>query len=871
MITGRGAGLVEQRIHAGFVRAAQGGGELRAGTDFDAGRGGEGVGAAAFAGEGEFREVDIVGRSRAVDEARAGDDQDTGGPVVGGGGEGGDGNIADGQRVGGVAGVPRSHGGVEVVRRRQVVSGAAAGRDAVLVEDQVHGRLISGIEVDGELGRRVDLHPGTGQGVGASPFAGERQFGRVDVRPAGIGDKIVAGDGQRAGGGVVGGGGEGGRLVVDRSMGGIGGRGGITGVVGGRNRDIAVGGVDIAGHEGIAGGPGAGGIGRGHGRAAAELAEVDGHAANGVGVVVAAGRVVPAGGDGIADAVGTAGTRAGGGEADIGVGDGGRDGVDGDGEPGRSRGGITRDIGLLGGDGVATGGQCRRGDAPVAAAVGGSAADGGGAVVEGDRGPGLGGAGEGRRRDLGDVVGIGTAAVAAGGEGRFARGGRGGGVDGDGEAGRGRGGIAGDIGLLGGDGVATRGQCRRGDAPVAAAVGGSAADGGGPVVKSHRGPGLGGAGEGRRGDVGDVVGIGTAAVAAGGEGRFARGGRGGGVDGDGEAGRSPGGIAGDIGLLGGDGVAAVGQCRRRGDAPVAAAVGGSAADGGGAVIEGDRGPGLGGAGEGRSGDVGDVVGIGTAAVAAGGEAGDDRGIGRPVDSDAEGTAVGTRQSVRGYEGIDIVSAVGDGTGVHTGDGPGAVIDGGGGRGIGARVVAVVAVLVEEHPHRAGGVTGGAGAAEVQAGGLGDIVAVRTAGVADGGENRRAGCVRCHVDGDGSGGGVRAIADLNGEGVGAGITRGRGIGQSAAGRDVGGTGTRGGGDDAQCAVAGRGGLRPGFGLAGVRVADMDQAGEAGGPAVLDDGEGGIRADEGGSGVEGMGIRYVEVIHRKIVKRPATALF
>src|SRR5205814_2562 len=157
------------------------------------------------------------------------------------------------------------------------------------------------------------------------------------------------------------------------------------------------------------------------------------------------------------------------------------------------------------------------------------------------------------------VVGAGRAGVGGRGQVRGGRRGRGG-VDGDAEAGRGGAGVAGDVRLLGGQGVDPVGQIGRASCRVRVRVGegrGAHSRGGGGVEGGQRACFGADSRECGSGVVGSVVGAGRAGVGGRGQVRGGRRGRGG-VDGDAEAGRSHAGVAGDVRLLGGQGVDPVG-------------------------------------------------------------------------------------------------------------------------------------------------------------------------------------------------------------------------------------------------------------------------------------------------------------------------
>ena len=85
----------------------------------------EGAGGAALTGQGEFGDIDVVGRAIELEEAGTGDDEGAGAGVVGGAGEGGDGDVGGGDGVAG--GVGDDDGGVgpgvPVLGASQVESG----------------------------------------------------------------------------------------------------------------------------------------------------------------------------------------------------------------------------------------------------------------------------------------------------------------------------------------------------------------------------------------------------------------------------------------------------------------------------------------------------------------------------------------------------------------------------------------------------------------------------------------------------------------------------------------------------------------------------------------------------------------------------
>ena len=96
----------------------------------------------------------------------------------------------------------------------------------------------------------------------------------------------------------------GGHDVVDRSVGGVG-RRGTAPDTGRSNADVATGVADSASDNGVGCSPGPAAVGSSHGSATTKLAEIDRDAGDTT-VVVPARRVVPSGGDCVADLVGAA-------------------------------------------------------------------------------------------------------------------------------------------------------------------------------------------------------------------------------------------------------------------------------------------------------------------------------------------------------------------------------------------------------------------------------------------------------------------------------------------------------------------------------------------------------------------------------------
>ena len=225
----------------------------------------------AVAGDGDRRGDDIVDLHRAVRDADA---ADCGGAGVNRDGQGARcggyiaGSIARCGRDAVCAGCQRRAGGEAPVA-------AAVGRGRAQRADK----------------RTDDGHRAAGYGVDTAQ-RGRGVAGQI-VRVAAA---AVAGGGQIRGARGAGG------LVVHGHVVRAGDRGGIADVVGGGDRDVAVVlVVDAAGNDRVSRRPYAAAMGGRHRSAAAELAEVHGDAADGVGVAVAAaGAVVPGGGDGVA-------------------------------------------------------------------------------------------------------------------------------------------------------------------------------------------------------------------------------------------------------------------------------------------------------------------------------------------------------------------------------------------------------------------------------------------------------------------------------------------------------------------------------------------------------------------------------------------
>ena len=178
-------------------------------------------------------------------------------------------------------------------------------------------------------------------------------------------------------------------------------------------------------------------------------------------------------------------------------------GIDGDAERTRGRAGIAGHIGGRCRQAVgAVGERCRR-IGPVAAAIGGGAAEQRGAVIDLDRGIGFRAAGERQGIVIGDAdrppmpLSVENEAIA--------RGDRGTGVDGHAERARGRAGIAGHIGGGGRQAVGAVGERGRGEAPGPCSVGGGAAEQRGAVIDLDRGIGFRAAGERQGIVIGDAI------------------------------------------------------------------------------------------------------------------------------------------------------------------------------------------------------------------------------------------------------------------------------------------------------------------------------------------------------------------------------
>jgi len=406
--------------------------------------------------------------------------------------------------------------------------------------------------------------------------------------------------------------------------------------------------------------------------------------------------------------------------------------VDGDGEAGGCGAGVASEVGLPSGQGMPASVQGSGGDAPVSGRVGHAGAQYGGAigVIEGDGGTDLGtAAGDGRGGVVGQVVAVVAAAVG----GRMQIGGGGGcgrGVDGHGQAGGGGTGVAGQVGLFGGQGMRARAQNGGGDAPVAGRVGHVGAEHGDPVgvIEGDGGTRLGAiSGDGRDGIVGPVVTVGAAAVGGcmqiGGERR----GGGGGVDGHGEAGGGGAGVAGHVCLLGSQGMRAAAQ-GGGGDAPVAGGAGHSGAEHRGAVgvIDGDGGTHFRAtAGDGWGGNVRQVVAGGAAAV--GGRmqiGGSGRGSG-VVDGDTDDICVGVVARSVGDHRAELVDTVHQAALAAGCAGPAS------------------SVLVPFIGYRRSGLLATQAEGEVIV--LGDAVAVVAAGVSEVGEGQGACCRWCLVE------------------------------------------------------------------------------------------------------------------------------
>ena len=251
-VAGLGAVLVEDQVDGGPVGGAQGDGEGGAGGDLHVGRIGQGPGIAALDGKGEQGGIDIVARAAVFQKPGTSHHQCPGCSVIGGRGDGGGGDVADGDTGGGVGDVAGGQGrGQPVVCRRQIEGGhAVAGLGAVLVEDQVDGGLVGGVQGEGEGGAGGEFHiRSADQGVGVAALAGEGEQGGVNVRSARLFDQVRSGHHQGAAVGVVGGGGDRRGLGVADGDG----TGRIGGVIGGDVGDEVIGGGQVVGGRAVTG------------------------------------------------------------------------------------------------------------------------------------------------------------------------------------------------------------------------------------------------------------------------------------------------------------------------------------------------------------------------------------------------------------------------------------------------------------------------------------------------------------------------------------------------------------------------------------------------------------------------------------------
>ena len=280
----------------------------------------------------------------------------------------------------------------------------------------------------------------------------------------------------------------------------------------------------------------------------------------------------------------------------------------------QGRGGCRDVAGSIGGgsgDSADSGRQGAGGNG-VGAASGDAGTDESAAAVNGDGAVGFRGAGEDGSGDVGNVVDRGSAGVAGVRQIGGRRSGRGGGVDRDSQSRGSERDVASCIGGCGSNAVGSRRESAGGDRVVPACRR-AAANLCCPVIDLDGTAGLRGAREGGSRVAGNVVDAGTAAVAGGCQIGGGRSGRGGGVDRDSQ---SRGGDRDVARCIGGCGSDSVDAGRQGADRDGVDATGGDAgADLGGAVVDLDGAAGFRGAGEGGGGDVGEVVGVGTAAVA----------------------------------------------------------------------------------------------------------------------------------------------------------------------------------------------------------------------------------------------------------------
>jgi len=97
------------------------------------------------------------------------------------------------------------------------------------------------------------------------------------------------------------------RDIVDAGIGGIGGGGRVTGIIGDSERHIAIAGVDSSGGQGVGGRPGATAVARRDSSSTSELGKVDAGAADGIAVVITPGGIIPGRGNRIPNLEGTTG------------------------------------------------------------------------------------------------------------------------------------------------------------------------------------------------------------------------------------------------------------------------------------------------------------------------------------------------------------------------------------------------------------------------------------------------------------------------------------------------------------------------------------------------------------------------------------
>ena len=145
---GRGRSVfIEQTINGCDIGTRQGECEAGSRRHFHITRGAQRARGAAFTGDGEGADGDVVGGADGLDQIVAAYGKDMAGPVIGGAGDGG------GSDVGGSDTVARQvcrrvHGRIPPSCSRQIEGGATDCRGAVVVQNTIYGQLVCRVERD---------------------------------------------------------------------------------------------------------------------------------------------------------------------------------------------------------------------------------------------------------------------------------------------------------------------------------------------------------------------------------------------------------------------------------------------------------------------------------------------------------------------------------------------------------------------------------------------------------------------------------------------------------------------------------------------------------------------------------------------------